>query len=133
MITDPIANYLTALRNALQIGHRIVEVPSTKMKRALTEILKDQGYISDFKEVEQKELPYNLLRITLKYEGKGVPVMRQIKRVSKPSLRHYVGKDEMPHVLNGFGISIVSTSKGLMTDKKARSLGIGGELICEIY
>lgn len=131
MYTDPIADYLTRIRNAQQAGLRVVEMPSSKMKVAITEILKDQGFIHDFKVIEEK--PQNVLKIALKYDRlTKVPAIREIKRVSKPGLRQYRSSEELPRVKNGLGIGVVSTSKGLMTDKQARKENIGGELLCTV-
>ena len=131
MYTDPIADYLTRIRNAQQAGLRVVEMPSSKMKVAITEILKDQGYIHDFKVIEEK--PQNVLKIALKYDRlTKVPAIREITRVSKPGLRQYRSSEELPRVKNGLGIGVVSTSKGLMTDKQARKENIGGELLCTV-
>ena len=130
-MTDPIADFLTRIRNAYMAGKKVVEIPSSKMKVAITKILCEKGYILSYKVVEGE--PYNTIKIALKYH----PVTKQsaiaeLKRVSTPGLRKYVSVDEMPRVLNGLGIAIVSTSKGLMTDKEARTLNVGGEVLCYI-
>ncbi len=131
MITDPIADYLTRIRNAMMANHRVVEIPASNLKKEITKILFDQGFILNYK-FEDETKPGNI-KIALKYH----PVTKQsaitqIERVSKPGLRRYVGCEALPRVLNGLGIAIVSTSKGLMTDKEARKHGIGGEVICYI-
>lgn len=132
-MTDPIADYLTRLRNAIHAGHRVVEIPSSKMKRAITEILFDQGYILNYKFMEG-DTPAGVIKIALKYN----PVdkesaIRCLKRVSRPGLRQYTGYKDMPRVLNGLGIAILSTSKGVMTNKKAKEEKIGGEVLCYVY
>jgi len=131
MITDPIADYLTRIRNAMMANHRVVEIPASNLKKEITKILFAQGYILNFK-FEDETKP-GVIKIALKYH----PVTKQsaitqIERVSKPGLRRYVGSEKLPRVLNGLGVAIVSTSKGLMTDKDARKLGVGGEVICYI-
>lgn len=132
-VTDPIADYLTRIRNAQMAGHRIVEIPASKMKKGITEILYDQGYILKYKFVDD-EGKQGLIKIALKYDSKTkLPVIKNLKRISKPGLRQYTAGKEAPRVINGLGIAIVSTSKGMMTDKRARKENIGGELICSIY
>lgn len=131
MITDPIADYLTRIRNAVMANHRVVEIPASNLKKEITKILFDQGYILNFK-FEEDTKP-GVIKIALKYH----PVTKQsaitqIERVSKPGLRRYVGKDTLPRVLNGLGIAIVSTSQGLMTDKEAKNNNVGGEVICYV-
>jgi small subunit ribosomal protein S8 len=131
MITDPIADYLTRIRNAVMANHRVVEIPASNLKKEITKILFDQGYILNFK-FEDETIP-GVIKIALKYH----PVTKQsaitqIERVSKPGLRRYVGKDSLPRVLNGLGIAIVSTSHGLMTDKEAKNNNVGGEVICYV-
>lgn len=131
MITDPIADYLTRIRNAVMANHRVVEIPASNLKKEITKILFDKGYILNYK-FEDETKP-GLIKIALKYH----PVTKQsaisqIERASKPGLRKYVGADELPRVLNGLGIAIVSTSRGLMTDKEARAQGVGGEVICYV-
>lgn len=131
MYTDPIADFLTRIRNGQQAGLRVVEMPSSKTKVAISEILKDQGYIHDFK--VEEVAPQNVLKIALKYNKMTkVPAIREIKRISKPGLRQYRSSSTLPRVKNGLGIAVVSTSKGLMTDKQARKENIGGELICTV-
>jgi len=131
MNTDPIADYLTRIRNAVMAKHRVVEIPTSNMKREITKILFDKGYILNYK-FEDSLVP-GIIKIALKYH----PVSKQsaittLKRVSRPGLRKYAGADELPRVLNGLGIAVISTSRGIMTDKEARSLGIGGEVVCYI-
>ena len=129
MITDPIADYLTRIRNAVMANHRVVEIPASNLKKEITKILFEKGYILNYK-FEDDTKP-GLIKIALKYH----PITKQsaitqIERISKPGLRKYVGSDDLPRVLNGLGVALVSTSKGLMTDKEARVSGIGGEVIC---
>ena len=131
-MTDPIADYLTRIRNAYLAGKKIVEIPSSKMKEALTAILCEQGYILSYKVVEGQ--PFNTIKIALKYHPETkMPAIKKIERVSTPGLRQYKSADELPRILNGLGIAIVSTSKGIVTDKKARELGVGGEVVCYVY
>jgi small subunit ribosomal protein S8 len=132
MITDPIANYLTRLRNAIGAGHRVVEMPSSRMTEDITKILLDQGYVANYKvEVEGVK---KTLKIALKYDPvTKLPVIKKLRRVSKPGLRQYTGVDTIPRVLNGLGIAIVSTSKGVMTGKQAKQENVGGEVLCYIY
>lgn len=134
-VTDPIADYLTRIRNAQMAGHRVVDIPSSTLKRAITEILYDQGYILKYK-VEEKvgKGGQDLLRIALKYDpATRQPVIRELGRISRPGLRKYAKAGELPRIINGLGIAIVSTSQGLMTDKKARELHVGGEVLCYVY
>ncbi|MBD5289543.1 MAG: 30S ribosomal protein S8 [Bacteroides sp.] len=132
-MTDPIADYLTRLRNAIRAGHRVVEVPSSKMKREITKILFDQGYILNYKFMEG-ETPSGTIKIALKYDPVDkVNAIKNLHRVSRPGLRQYAGYKDMPRVLNGLGIAIVSTSKGVMTNKEAKDLKIGGEVLCFVY
>tara|TARA_B100001027_G_scaffold70977_1_gene48471 strand:- start:1048 stop:1446 length:399 start_codon:yes stop_codon:yes gene_type:complete len=129
MTTDPISDYLTRLRNAISAGHKVVEVPSSNMKKEMTQILMEKGYIHNYKLVEDNK--QGIIKIALKYNGKTKqPAINNLTRVSKPGLRKYAGVGDMPRVLNGLGIAIVSTSKGLITDKEARKQNIGGEVIC---
>jgi small subunit ribosomal protein S8 len=131
MYTDPIADFLTRIRNGQTAGLRVVEMPSSKTKVAIAEILKDQGYIHDFK--VEEVAPQNVLKIALKYDRvTKTPAIREIKRVSKPGLRQYKSSDELPRVKNGLGIAVVSTSKGVMTDKQARKENVGGEVLCTV-
>lgn len=131
MITDPISDYLTRLRNAIQANHRIVEIPSSKFKKEITKILFDKGYILNYKFEDDVFPP--VIKIALKYHPVSkLPAITSIKRVSRPGLRKYTGHDDLPRVLNGMGVALISTSKGLMTDKEARKLKIGGEVVCYI-
>ena len=131
-MTDPIADYLTRIRNAYMAGKKVVEIPSSKMKVALTQILFEKGYILSYKVVETE--PQNTIKISLKYHPQTkVPAIKCIERVSTPGLRQYTDVENMPRVLNGLGIAILSTSKGVITDKEAKELGVGGEVICYVY
>jgi small subunit ribosomal protein S8 len=133
MVTDPISDYLTRIRNAQQAGHRLVEIPASKTKKRITELLYEHGYILKYK---FDETPDNqgVIKIALKYDATSkTPVIKNLKRISTPGLRQYRGKAELPRVLSGLGIAIVSTSKGVMTEKEARTQGIGGEILCEIF
>ena len=129
-ITDPIADMLTRIRNANAQRHDTVDVPSSKLKKAIAQILFDEGYIKSFEEIEDNS--QGIIRITLKYVNKQ-KVISGLKRISKPGLRVYASKDELPKVLGGLGIALISTSKGIMTDKKARQEGIGGEVLAYIW
>ena len=129
-ITDPIADMLTRIRNANAQRHETVDVPASKMKKAIAEILFDEGYIKSFEEIEDNS--QGIIRITLKYVNKQ-KVISGLKRISKPGLRVYANKEELPQVLGGLGIALISTSKGIMTDKKARQEGIGGEVLAYIW
>jgi len=131
MITDPIADYLTQLRNALHAGHKVVEVQASGMRKRITEILYKQGYILKYKYEDSG--PQGTIKIALKYDPvTKEPVIRSIRRASRPGLRNYKGVQELPRVINGLGIAIVSTSKGVMTDKEARRSNVGGELVCYV-
>jgi small subunit ribosomal protein S8 len=131
MTTDPIADYLTRIRNAVRANHRIVEIPASGLKKEITRILFDKGYILNYKFEEDEKQP--LIKIALKYHPTSkLPAITHLTRVSKPGLRKYVDADSLPRVLNGLGIAIISTSQGLMTDKEARKLHIGGEVLCYI-
>ena len=132
-MTDPIADLLTRIRNAIMAGHKVVEAPASNLKKEITRILFEKGYILSYK-VIQGEGPQGILKIALKYNAKSKkPAIKALKRVSRPGLRQYIGVDEMPRVLNGLGIAIISTSKGLMTDKEAKKEKIGGEVVCFVY
>ena len=132
MVNDTISDMLTRIRNANMVKHQIVEIPSTKMSLAITKILKEEGYIEDFE--PYSEANKNYLLISLKYTGKSrQPVICKLERISKPGLRVYSSSKELPKVLNNLGIAIVSTSKGVMTNLKAKELGIGGEILCYIW
>ena len=131
-MTDPIADYLTRLRNAVLAKHRIVDVPASNIKKDITKILHDKGYILNYKFVEG-ENPQGTIKIALKYHPvTKQPAINKLERVSKPGLRKYVGADSLPRVLNGLGIAILSTSSGLMTDKEARNEKVGGEVLCYV-
>ena len=131
-MTDPIAYYLTRLRNAIHAKHRVVEVPASNVKKNITKILFEKGYILNYKFIE--EGPQGTIKIALKYHPESkVNAIKSLTRVSKPGMRKYTGYREMPRVINGLGIAIVSTSKGLMTDKEASELKIGGEVLCYVY
>ena len=132
-MTDPIADYLTRLRNAIKAQHRVVEVPASNLKKEITKILFEQGYILNYKFVDG-ETPAGIIKIALKYDPVDkVNAIKCLKRISRPGLRHYTGYKEMPRVLNGLGIAILSTSKGVMTNKEAASQKIGGEVLCYVY
>jgi len=130
-MTDPIADLLTRIRNAQQAGHRIVDVPASKIKRAIVKILKDKGYIQNFLNIEDGK--QGLLRLSLKYDNLGQSTIKEIVRVSTPGHRKHSSSTEIPRIKNGLGISIISTSKGVMTDKEARTYGVGGEVLCYVY
>ena len=129
--TDPIADMLTRIRNANSAKHKTVDVPASKMKTAIAEILFKEGYIKSFEVISNEN--QGIIRIALKYDEKGKRVIDGIKRISKPGLRVYASKDELPKVLNGLGIAIISTPKGLKTDKEARELGVGGEVLAYVW
>lgn len=131
-VTDPIADYLTRIRNAQQAGHRVVEIPGSNLKRSITEILYDQGFILKYK-FEDGHHGQGVIKIALKYLANKQPVIRKMQRVSRPGLRKYSGSGEIPRVINGLGVAVVSTSKGLMTDKQARAENVGGEILFNIY
>ncbi len=132
MFTDPISDYLTRIRNASRAGHRVVEIPASNLKREITKILFDQGYILSYKFEENNT--QGIIKIALKYDKvTKEPVIRKIQRLSKPGLRKYSGSDELPRVLNGLGIAIVSTSHGVMTSKQAQQENVGGEVLCYVY
>ncbi len=131
MITDPIADFLTRIRNAVNAKHRIVEIPASNVKKAITEILFQQGYILNYK--FEDEGPQGTIKIALKYNPVNkVPAITTIDRVSRPGLRRYADSENLPRVMNGLGIAIISTSRGIMTDKEARKLHIGGEVMCYV-
>ena len=132
MNTDPIADFLTLVRNAIRAKHRIVEIPASNIKKEITKVLYDKGYIQNYKFDETG--PQGVIKIALKYN----PVTKQpaivdLQRISRPGLRQYRGADHMPRILNGLGVAIVSTSKGVMTDKEARTQNVGGEVLCYVY
>ncbi len=133
-VTDPIADYLTRIRNAQMAGHRIVEIPASKIKKRLTEILYDQGYILKYTFDAEGAHKQGLIKIALKYDPvTKQPIIRELVRVSRPGLRKFSGATDIPRIINGLGIMIVSTSKGVMTDKQAREHNVGGELLCYVY
>ncbi len=132
MNTDPIADYLTRIRNASSAGLKMVEIPGSNLKRSITQILFDQGYILNYKFEEDNK--QGIIKIALKYnQSTRVPAITKLQRASRPGLRKYNGSSEMPRVLNGLGVAIVSTSKGVITDKDARRLNVGGEVLCYVY
>lgn len=131
-MTDPIADYLTRLRNALMARHKIVEIPSSNIKKGITKILFEKGYILNYKFEEDQV--QGTIKIALKYNKETKePVIKKLERISRPGLRKYVGSDKLPRVLNGLGVAVLSTSQGLMTDKEARDKEIGGEVLCYVY
>ena len=131
-MTDPIADYLTRVRNAIMANHKVVDIPASNIKKDITKILVEKGYILNYK--FEEEGPQGNIKIALKYnpETKEAAI-KSLQRISKPGLRKYVDKDHLPRVLNGLGVAIISTSQGVMTDKEARSLNIGGEVLCYVY
>ena len=132
MYTDPIADYLTRVRNAVRANHKVVEIPASNLKKEITKILFDQGYILSYK-FEDNSV-HGSIKIALKYDkDTKEAVIKDIQRISKPGLRKYAGASKLPRILNGLGIAIVSTSKGLMTGKQAKQLNVGGEVICYVY
>ena len=132
-MTDPIADLLTRIRNAIMAGHKVVEAPASNLKKEVARILFEKGFILSHKVIDG-DGPQGVLKIALKYNLRSKkPAIKSIQRVSRPGLRQYIGVDEMPRVLNGLGIAIISTSKGLMTDKEAKKEKIGGEVLCYVY
>lgn len=132
MITDPIADFLTRIRNAQMAGHKVVDIPSSNLKKKITEILFDQGYIANYR-FDDNTNYQGLIKIALKYDKFKIPAIKKLTRISKPGLRKYVNSESVPRVINGLGIAILSTSKGVITNKKARELKIGGEVLCHVY
>ena len=130
-MTDPIADMLTRIRNANTVGHETVESPASKMKKAIAEILKEEGYITDFEVIDDNK--QGIIKVTMKYGANNERVISGIKKISKPGLKVYAKAGEVPKVLGGLGIAIVSTSKGIVSDKEARKLGVGGEVICYVW
>ena len=131
-MTDPIADYLTRIRNGVMANHKVVEIPASNIKKDITRILFDKGYILNYK--FEEEGPQGNIKIALKYNPETkMSAIKSIQRISKPGLRKYVDKDHLPRVLNGLGIAILSTNKGVMTDKEARTANVGGEVLCYIY
>ncbi len=132
-VTDPISDFLTRVRNAMLAGHKVVEIPASKLKGEIARILHEQGYILNYK-TESEKGPQGTIKIALKYDRKTEePAIRQLQRISKPGLRKYVNHNDLPRVINGLGVAIVSTSMGVMTDKEARKEKIGGEVLCQVY
>ncbi|MFX3625883.1 MAG: 30S ribosomal protein S8 [bacterium] len=132
-MTDPISDYLTRLRNAIKANHRIVEIPASNLKKEITKVLYEKGYILNYK-FDDEASAQGVIKVALKYNPVSkIPAIRTLKRVSKPGLRKYSKADELPRVINGLGIAIISTSKGVMTDKDARQQNVGGEVICYVY
>jgi small subunit ribosomal protein S8 len=131
MMTDPIADMLTRIRNALRSKKEEVDIPSSNLKLRIAEILKEEGYIKDFKLIQDAK--QGIIRIFLKYDEYGEPVISGLERISKPGRRIYVSKERIPRVMRGLGIAILTTSKGVMTDREARRLGVGGEVICYVW
>jgi small subunit ribosomal protein S8 len=132
-MTDPISDYLTRIRNAQQAGHRLVEIPASRLKKRITEILYEHGYIFKYK-FDESANKQGVIKIALKYDAANkTPVIKNLKRISTPGLRQYRGAGVLPRVLSGLGIAIISTSKGVMTEKEARAQGVGGEVLCEIF
>ena len=132
MHTDPIADMLTRIRNGHMARHDKVDIPSSKVKQAMVRILKEENYIKNFKVVDSRG-KHPIIRVYLKYDQGGRPIINGLKRISKPGRRVYTGKTEFPRVLGGLGISILTTNRGIMTDRKAKSLGIGGEILCSVW
>jgi small subunit ribosomal protein S8 len=130
-MTDPIADMLTRIRNAQRASHELVNIPSSKLKINVAKVLKSEGYIKNFRIISDGQ--HRFIRIFLKYDKEGVAIIEGIKRVSKPGCRVYAGSNEVPKVLNGYGINILSTSKGLMTDNEAKKVGVGGEILCAVW
>ncbi len=131
-MTDPIADYLTRIGNGVMAGHKVVEVPASNLKKEITKILHDKGYILSYKFVDDEK--QGVIKIALKYHPKSkISAIKKIERISRPGLRKYAGADELPRVLNGLGIAILSTSRGVITDKEARNLNVGGEVLCYVY
>ncbi len=130
MVTDPIADYLTRVRNAQMAGHRIVEIPASNLKKRITEILYEQGYILKYK--FEDDTKQGLIKIALKYNEAKQPAIRSLERVSRPGLRQYAKPAEIKRVINGLGVAIISTSKGVLTDKQAKAQNVGGEVLCYI-
>ncbi|CAG5079031.1 30S ribosomal protein S8 [Parvicella tangerina] len=131
-ITDPIADYLTRIRNASRVGHKVVEIPASNIKKAMTKILMDKGYILNYKFIDDDK--QGIIKIALKYDpATKTPAITSMKRVSKSGLRKYKSANELPRVLNGLGIAILSTSKGVITDKEARKENVGGEVLCYVH
>ena len=133
MNTDPIAGMLTRIRNANMVSLTEVEMPSSKLKVELAKLLKSEGYVEDYAVIEKEGSAFKTLKITLKYDEKSKPVISNLKRVSRPGLRNYCKAKDIPQVLGGMGIAIISTSKGLLTDRKAKKENVGGEILCYVW
>ncbi|QGY42824.1 30S ribosomal protein S8 [Maribellus comscasis] len=132
-VTDPIADYLTRVRNAIMAKHRVVDIPASKLKKEMTKLLKEKGYILNYKFEDEAGYQGNI-KIALKYNPETkVSAIKALERISKPGLRQYCNSNDIPRVLNGLGIAIISTSKGVITDKEAREMNIGGEVLCYVY
>jgi len=132
MNTDPIADFLTRVRNGIMANKKVVEIPASNLKKEMTKILKEKGYIRNYQFID--EGPQGSIKIALKYHPTtGIPAIKSIQRASRPGLRKYAGSGNLPRVLNGLGVSIISTSKGVMTDKEAKNLNVGGEVLCYVY
>ncbi len=132
MLTDPIADYLTRVRNAIMAKHKVVEIPASNLKKSITKILHEQGYILSYRFLEDDK--QGMIKIALKYHPQSkVSAIKKLVRVSKPGLRKYVGHDNIPRVINGLGVAILSTSRGVVTDKQARELNVGGEVLCYVH
>jgi small subunit ribosomal protein S8 len=132
-MTDPIADYLTRIRNAIKANHRIVEIPSSNLKKEITKVLYDKGFVQSYK-FDQDANGHALIKIALKYNPlTKLPAIAHLERVSTPGLRRYCKADQMPRVLNGLGVAIISTSRGVITDKEARTMNVGGEVLCYVY
>ncbi len=131
MMTDPIADMLTRVRNACRAGHRKVDIPSSRMKREIARILKESGFVHNYAYIDDNRQGY--LRLYLKYSSDEESAIQGLKRESRPGLRKYVGKGEIPRILNGLGVAILSTSKGILTDRTARREGVGGEVLCSVW
>ncbi|MBP7506473.1 MAG: 30S ribosomal protein S8 [Prolixibacteraceae bacterium] len=132
-MTDPISDYLTRLRNAIKAGHKVVDIPASNIKKEITKILKEKGYILNYKFEDDVNSQGNI-KIALKYHPEnGMSAIKELKRISKPGLRRYCDSENLPRVLNGLGIAIISTSKGVITDKEAREHNVGGEVLCYVY
>ena len=130
-MTDPIADMLTRIRNANTVGHETVEIPASKMKKAIAEILKEEGYIADYDIIDDNK--QGIIKVTMKYGANKEKVITGIKKISKPGLKVYAKANDVPRVLGGLGIAIISTSKGVVSDKQARKMGVGGEVICYVW
>jgi len=130
-VSDPVADYLARIRNGQQASHKYVDIPASKLKRAVTQILLEKGYIKNYLNIDDGK--QGLLRIYLKYDDRGEPVIREMERVSRPGLREYASADELPSVRNGLGIAILSTSRGVMSDKEARRFSVGGEVLATVF